>query len=155
MDRKREKDQSIRIERKDAGNPAAGETVAIPVVEEQVQIGKRVVETGTVRISKKVHEEEVTVDEPILHDEVDVERVPINKYVETPPPAVRHEGDTMVIPVLREEVVVQKRLLLVEELRITRRQDQTQFPQKVTLRKEEVSVDRLPNPPATPGAEDA
>jgi uncharacterized protein (TIGR02271 family) len=51
----------------------------------------------------------------------------------------------MIIPVLREEVVVEKRILLVEELRITKRQIQTNTPQQVTLRKEEVIVDRTSN----------
>lgn len=120
----------------------AGESASIPVIEEQLKVGKEVVETGKVHISKKVHEEEQMIDLPGSRDELDVERVTINKYVDAAPPAVRHEGDKMIIPVLREVAVVEKRLVLVEELHVTRRQVKTEDRQSVTLRKEEVNVDR-------------
>jgi len=113
----------------------------IPVVEEQVQVGKQVVESGAMRISKKVHEEEVTVNVPIIYNEHDVERVAVNKFVDAPPP-IRYEGNTMIIPVLEEVVVVEKRLRVVEELRVTARQVQTASSQQVTLLKEEVTVER-------------
>ncbi|ARS34811.1 YsnF/AvaK domain-containing protein [Pontibacter actiniarum] len=118
-------------------------TETIPVVEEELRVGKKEVETGRVRISKDVHEEQVEVDVPLTHEEIDVVRVAINQHVDTPPPPVRYEGDKMIIPVLKEEVVVQKRLVLVEELHVTRKQVQTHEKQQVTLRKEEVNVDRV------------
>lgn len=111
----------------------------IPVIEEKLQVDKKTVETGTVRIIKKVTEEEVTIDVPTAREEVEVERVPLNKYIETPP-SVRHEGETMIIPVIKE--VIEKRLVLVEEVRITRRKVQTEARQQVTLRKEKVVVER-------------
>jgi uncharacterized protein (TIGR02271 family) len=138
--------QEIRIEENHAHVPenrSAVQDTVVPVIEETVEIGKRVVETGKVRVSKSVHEEEVTVDLLVTREEVEVERVPVNQYVETPPPPVRYEGDAMIIPVLREVMVVEKRLLIVEELRITNRQVKTNTPQKVTLRKEEVNVDQV------------
>lgn len=116
------------------------QSTVIPVIEEQVRIGKQVVETGIVRIAKKVHEEEVAVDANLLQEEVEVEKVPVNQYVETAPPPVRYEGDVMIIPVLQEVVV--KRLLLVEEIRVTKRKIQTQVSQPVTLRREEITVER-------------
>ena len=121
----------------------ADERRVIPVIEERLKIDVYPVESGKVRISKEVHEEEVTVDVEALHEEVEVERIPLNQYVETPPPAVRYEGDTMIISVIREVAVVQKRLVLVEELRVKKRQVQTTTPDQVTLRKEEVKVERL------------
>jgi uncharacterized protein (TIGR02271 family) len=120
--------------------------VTIPVVEEQVQINKDVVETGRIRVSKSVHEEQRIVDVPTIQEEVHVERIPINQYVATPP-AVRYEGDTMIMPILQEVLVVEKRLLLVEEVRITKTQTETRTPQQVTLRKEEIHLQRVsPNP---------
>ena len=115
----------------------------IPVVEEQVHIDKQVVESGSVRITKVVSEQEVPIDIPLMHEEHDIKRVPINQYVESAPPPVRYEGDTMIIPVVREVLTVQKRLLVVEELHVTKSQVQTQESQQVTLRKEEVRVERL------------
>lgn len=118
--------------------------MVIPVIEEQWQVEKNMVETGKVLISKQVREENVQVDVPLASEEVDVQRVPVNQYLDTPPPAVRYDGDTMIVPVLREEIVVQKRLVLVEELRITKRRVQKQESQQVTLRREEVKIDRIP-----------
>ena len=117
-------------------------SLSIPVIEETIKIDKKVVETGKVRISKRVHEEEETVEVPESKEEVDIERISINQYVDTPPPAVRHEGDTMIIPVLKEVTVVEKRLLLVEEVRVTKRKIKSESTHRVSLRKEEVIVTR-------------
>jgi uncharacterized protein (TIGR02271 family) len=145
MNRISDLNQQPEFEQERTDNLKTGEAAVIPIIEEQWQVGKKIVETGRVVVSKKVHEEEVTVDVPIMHEEHDIERVTVNQYVDTAPPAVRYEGETMIIPVLREEVIVEKRILLVEELRITKRQIQTNTPQQVTLRKEEVIVDRTSN----------
>ncbi|MFD2998873.1 YsnF/AvaK domain-containing protein [Pontibacter toksunensis] len=122
-----------------AGQPSR----TIPVVEEQVRIDKKTVETGSVHVTKDVHEEEVIVDVPTVHEEVNVERVEINQYVDTPPPPVRYEGEVMIIPVLKEELVVMKRLKLVEELHVTKRRHETHEDQHIILRKEEVKVSRV------------
>ncbi|TXK47962.1 DUF2382 domain-containing protein [Pontibacter qinzhouensis] len=115
----------------------------IPIIEERVEVGKRVVETGDVFISKSVHEDNVTVDLPTTKEHVHVERVPVNQYVDTPPAAVRHEGDTMIIPVIREELVVVKKLFVVEELHITKKLETTHDSEQVTLLKEEIHVNRV------------
>jgi uncharacterized protein (TIGR02271 family) len=142
FDKQRELDRQKAMEQQPGENPIADQSASIPVIEEEIHVDKRIVEKGRVRIVKNVHEEEVTVDVPVVEDEMDIERVPVNKFVDTPPPAVRHEGDTMIIPVLKE--VIEKRIMVVEELRITRRQTHSNAPQQVTLRKEEVHVDRIP-----------
>lgn len=116
----------------------------IPVIEEKVKVDKKIVEKGKVHVSKQVHEEEVTVDEPFIYEEVDVKRVAMNISLDKKP-EVRYEGDTMIIPVVKEEVVVQKRLVLVEELHITKRKVEEHHPQQVTLRKEDVRVERSDN----------
>ena len=136
-------------ESREIGQPGNDQTRVIPVIEEQVLIGKKLVESGSVRVSKRVSEEKITVNMPLMHEEVDVEKVSVNQFVESAP-EVRYEGDTMIIPVLRE--VVEVRLFLVEELRVTRRRIETQHHQELTLRKEEVTVERIrsdsnrPNP---------
>ncbi len=117
------------------------------MIEEQVQIGKKEVETAKVHISKRVHEELKDVDIPAMHEEVEVERVAMNKIVEEAPPPVRYEGDKMIISVLKEEVVVQKKLVLVEELHVTKKQVETHRTEKMPLRKEEVTIERVkPHP---------
>lgn len=140
---RREFEQQPDGERRSDANVQSGKAVVVPVIEEKLQVSTKLVETGTVRITKKVHEEQVNVDAPVVYDKLDIERIPINEYVETAPPAVRYEGETMIVPILEEVVVVEKRLVLREELRITRHQVQTTVSQPVTLRKEEVTVDRV------------
>jgi uncharacterized protein (TIGR02271 family) len=117
----------------------------IPVIEEQVRVSKRMVETGKVHISKKVTEQQTSVSLPLIHEQFDVERVPVNQVVDTPPPAMRYEGDTTIIPVLREVMVVQKHYEIMEEIRITKRKTETTDTQQVSLRKEEVQVERRGN----------
>ena len=77
--------------------------------------------TGGVRLVKKVTEHEETVDLPLLRADVQVERVPINRVVLEAPPS-RQEGDTLIVPILEEVLVTEKRLMLKEEVRITRTQ---------------------------------
>ena len=116
--------------------------VVIPVVQEEIKVDKQVIETGKVRISKKISEHEELIDEPLRREEVSVERVPVNRYVDAPP-QVRQEGDTMIIPVVHEEIVVQKRLVLVEEMHVRKQITETHEPQRVTLLREDVEITRL------------
>jgi len=123
------------------GAEARGEVV-VPVVEEAVAVSKRKVETGRVRVHKTVRTTEQVVDEPLFREEVSVERVPIGRVVEA---AVepRQEGDTLIVPILEEVLVVEKRLMLKEEVRITRRRVEHRSAQTVTLRSEEATLERI------------
>jgi uncharacterized protein (TIGR02271 family) len=118
------------------------ERIVMPVVAETLDVQKRRVQTGGVRIKKVVHEREEVVDEPLMREEVQVKRVPINRVVEAPVP-VRHVGNTMIISLLEEVLVVEKRLMLKEELHITKGEIETYKPQRVTLRTEEAVVERV------------
>jgi uncharacterized protein (TIGR02271 family) len=119
-----------------------GEKLVIPVIAEEIAVGKQVVESGKVRISKRISEHEELVDVPLFREEVRVERVPVNLFVEALPP-VRQEGDTMIIPVVEEQIVIQKKLLLVEELRVRKEVVEHHQPQTVNVRKEEVEIKRI------------
>lgn len=114
----------------------------IPVLAEEVEITKQQVTKGRVQVSKQVHEREEVIDEPILQEEVQVKRVPVDRMVDTPP-EIRYEGNTIIIPVLEEVLVVEKRLRLKEEVQITRVQKEVHAPQQVTVREETVDVKRL------------
>jgi uncharacterized protein (TIGR02271 family) len=119
-----------------------GKKLVIPVIAEEIAVGKQVVESGKVRISKRISEHEELVDVPLFREEVRVERVPVNLFVEALPP-VRQEGDTMIIPVVEEQIVIQKKLLLVEELRVRKEVVEHHQPQTVNVRKEEVEIKRI------------
>jgi uncharacterized protein (TIGR02271 family) len=120
----------------------SSETLVVPVIVEELEVQKRTVETGKVRITKVVHERETIVDEPFFRDEIEVECVLIDRAVDAPVP-VRYEDNTMIVPIMEEVLVVEKRLLLKEELYIRKRRVETHRPQQVILRSEEVCVERL------------
>jgi uncharacterized protein (TIGR02271 family) len=98
------------------GNTVAdqGEGLVIPVLAEQLQIARQQVVTGGVRVRKTVHERVETIDQPVMEEHVDVERVAINRFIDQAP-AVRYEGDVMVVPLLEEVIVVEKRLVCAKK----------------------------------------
>lgn len=120
------------------------EQTVIPVVEETVELGHRLVDTGRgVRITKHITEREAHIDDPLMHEEVTVERVPIDMLVSGPEPTQHYEGDTLVIPVLEEVLVLEKRVRLKEEVRVTRRAHREDTTQHVRLHSEDVSVEEF------------
>jgi uncharacterized protein (TIGR02271 family) len=120
----------------------SGDTVVVPVIAEELDVRKRTVETGRVRITKVVREREELVDEPLLREEVFVERVPVNRIVEGTV-GVRYENGAMIVPLVEEVLVVEKRLMLKEELHITKRKFTEKQAQTITLRSEEAMVERI------------
>lgn len=121
--------------------------IIIPVIEEKLKIEKKVIETAKVHISKSVYEDTESYTVPFSEEHVIVERIPKNEYVDVMPPAIRYEGDVMIIPVLKEIAVVEKKIMLVEELRVTKMQTNRTEVREITLRKEEVEVHRTNTTP--------
>ena len=119
------------------------ELMVVPVLVEDLEVQKRLVETGKVRITKVVHEHETIVDEPLWHDNVTITRVPMQRVVDGPVP-VREENDTTIISVVEEVLVVEKRWMLREEIHLRRQRSETHQPQRITLRSEEVQIERVP-----------
>ena len=116
----------------------------VPVLAESVMLGKRRVDQGGYRISKHVADRVEAVEVDLVHQDVTVERRPIDRPLASDESAVpRYEGNTYVIPVVREILVTEKRLVLVEEIRITTTEQHETELQHVTLREEEVAVVRL------------
>jgi uncharacterized protein (TIGR02271 family) len=127
-----------------AASVAAQPSVTVPRIEESLEVGRRVVSGGGLRISKTIETREAVVDEPLLRDALQVERVAIGRLLDgDQPPPTRHEGDTLVIPVVEEVLVVERRLLLKEELRVLRTRETFHAPQRVELRGERVTVTRI------------
>lgn len=113
----------------------------IPIIEETAVLKKEIVESGKVLISKRISEHEKVIDEPLLKERVSVERISVNRFIETAP-EIRYDGDTMIIPVVEEQLILQKRLCLVEELHVKKQMIETHKPQTVVLRKENIDVKR-------------
>lgn len=122
------------------GEPA--ETV-IPLLEEHLRLGKRVRETGRVRVSVTTGAEARRIEETLRSKLVEIERVPVGRTVAEAPP-VREEGDTLVIPVLEEVLVVERRLVLREEVRLRLRVEERRHAEEVTLRRQSAAIERLP-----------
>ena len=114
----------------------------IPIIEEELLVEKRVVESGGVTVSKHVHEHEEVIDEPLRQEQVTVEHHPVNQRVETAP-SIRREGTILIIPIVEEVLVIEKQLVLKEEIHITMQQTEVRQPQTVKLRREEAIVERL------------
>ena len=105
-------------------------------------VRKRRKVTGAVRVRTEVRTAEEIVDAPLAVEQVEVERRPLDRWLDAPVP-VRREGDTTVITLHEEVVVVEKRLRATEEVRITRRTSTRHAEERVSLRREEAVVERL------------
>lgn len=122
--------------------PFEKESITVPRIEEEMHVGKKIIESGKVHIHKLVKEHQELVDIPLLKEEVKIERLQKNEFVSTAPPPVRQEGDTTIISVLEEVTIIEKRILLVEEVHITKNQVHEKLSHEVTLLKEEINIER-------------
>jgi uncharacterized protein (TIGR02271 family) len=119
-------------------------SMRVPVLEETLEVQKAPVDQGGYRLVKEVSTREQLVDELLRDQRVDIERRPIGRQLEgSAVPEPRYDGDTLVIPVIEEILVTEKRLVLVEEVRVTRVEGTHRQPQTVTLRKEDIAIERL------------
>ena len=114
---------------------------AIPLAEEVAAVSVRRVATGRVEVRTLTDTFEETVRATLGQETVEVTRVPIDRQVETAP-AIRTEGDVTIVPVLEEILVVEKRLVLKEEIHIRRTTRTEQFETPVTLRRQRAVVER-------------
>jgi uncharacterized protein (TIGR02271 family) len=115
----------------------------LPIFEEQAAVRKHRVATGRVRVRTETESEHVVVPADLAGEAADVERIPIGAEIDEVP-LVRTEGDTTVIPVVEEILVVEKRLVLKEEIHIRRRPTRETVEVPVTLRRQRAQVERLP-----------
>lgn len=126
-----------------AGQPVhSSDHEVIALAAEELKVSKRQVTRGRVVVRKEVLTHEAVVDDPLLLERLEVNRVPINALVDAAEPP-RTEGDTTIIPFYEEVLVVEKRLLLSEELHVTRHRSERREPQRVTLRREEAVIEHL------------
>lgn len=113
----------------------------IPLAEERLIVRKEEVETGRIRVRTLVDEQETIVREQLTHAEVEIERVPMDVQVDAVPP-VREEDGVTVIPVVREVLVVQKHLILTEEVRLRRVTRTEDHAEPVKLRTQRAEIER-------------
>lgn len=132
---------------------AAGPTVVVPLLEEEASVRKRERVTERVRVQALTDTIETVVHEQLAHDDVTIDRVACDRVVEagSPVPQIRVEDGVTIIPVLEERLVVEKRLVLKEELRVVRRSTTEPVEVPVTLRRQHAAVERIaPAEPQSP-----
>ncbi len=124
-------------------------TLTLPLLAEALVVARRRMH-GTVRVATVTHEHEQIVDEALTHERVEIERVPLGRTVDAVPP-VREEGDTTIFPVVEEVVVVERRLVLKEEIRIRCLRSTERHQETVTLRTQDAVITRTEAVPQPAG----
>ncbi len=112
----------------------------LPLHVETIDVSRRKIET-VVRAARTTQLREVHVDEPVAIERIEVERVPIGRQVDAAPP-VREEGDTTILSIVEEVVVVEVRLMLKEEVRLRRVRTTERHVETVIVREQKVAVTR-------------
>ena len=120
----------------------ATQSPAFPLHAEELSVSRQQIAGDTVQVSIVTREGEGVVDEMLNHERVEIDRVPIGRPVDAIPP-VRQEGETTILPVVEEIIVVRRRLILKEEVRIKRLHVSERHQEAVVLRKQEAVITRM------------
>jgi uncharacterized protein (TIGR02271 family) len=129
---------------KGEGQPAGSirQEGVIPVLSEELIVHKKPVQTGGVRVNRRVLEHEETIELPLLKENVDVRRVVIDREVDGPLP-VRRDGETTIIPIVEEVLVVEKRYRLKEEIHVSRIAREELHRERVTVCRQEAEIEEF------------
>jgi stress response protein YsnF len=121
----------------------SSEAEVIARAEEEVRLDKRMVTTGKVRVRTIVDVETELAKATLDGETVEVTRVPIDRIVDQAP-GIRVEDNVTIIPVLEEVLIVEKRLVLKEEVHIRKLATTEDVEIPVELRKQHAVIERLP-----------
>ncbi|MBJ3786994.1 YsnF/AvaK domain-containing protein [Devosia sediminis] len=114
----------------------------LEIVSERATLAKREVVTGKVRVETRTEHHDELVTAALRSEAVDVERVPVNREVDEAP-AIRTEGDVTIVPIVEEILIVEKRLVLKEELHIRRTVSHETVETSIDLREQHAVIERL------------
>ena len=117
----------------------------LQVLEETLTVSKRRRSMGSVRVGIRTETVAASAEVDLDRYAVEVTRVPVGRVV-IEAPDVRAEGDTTIIPVVEERMVVVKQLFLVEEVHIRHVLEREIVRELVTLRQQRAVVERLDPP---------
>ena len=122
----------------------------ISLQSEEVTVSRHEVAGDTVRIGTVTREHDHHINESLTHTRVDIERVPVGRLIESVPP-IRDEGDTTVLSVVEEVIVIERRLIPKEEVRIRRVLVAERYQDIVAARHQDVTINRIEAPSAGGG----
>ncbi|PWC41439.1 DUF2382 domain-containing protein [Azospirillum sp. TSO22-1] len=116
----------------------------LPLHTEEVVVARRNTAGDTVRVAIVTREHERLVDEELTHERVEIDRVVVGRVVDAVPP-IREDGDLTIIPVVEEEVVVvvERRLVLREEIHMRRVRVTERHRETVTVRRQDAEISRV------------
>ena len=123
----------------DAAQTGAEDVQGFKLREEQLRAQKHPVETGEARLRKDVVSEQQSMDVPVTHEEVYIERRPASGQPSDEPIG---EGETYRVPVREEQVTTSKQTVETGEVAIGKRQAQETQQVSDTVRREEAHVER-------------
>ncbi|MGC2658098.1 MAG: YsnF/AvaK domain-containing protein [Bryobacteraceae bacterium] len=114
----------------------------IPVVAERLSAEAAPVQTGAVRVTKRVIGEDQVVEQQLRKEHAEIKRIRVNRPVDGPQEPYR-SGNTLIIPVMAEVIQIEKRLVVAEEIHITKYEDLETVTQDITVSHEEAEVQRF------------
>jgi uncharacterized protein (TIGR02271 family) len=123
-------------------NVGANTSESIPVVEEQLQVGKRRVLRGGVRVVSRVVEQPVEENLQLQEERVRVERRPVNRAATEADFATGRE-QVIEVEEFAEQPVVAKQARVVEEVRVGKEVSQRSETVRDTVRRTEVDVEPI------------
>ena len=138
-----------------AGSGAPQDEVRLSAVQEELEVGVRTTETGSVRVRKVVHEEMTPLSLRLHEQHVEVTHIPVNRPAEERAEP-RRDGDTLIIPIYEYVPVVTMQLTLKEEVHIKTTETERDVVHHVLTHAEELVVERregpdgkwMPDPPS-------
>ena len=128
------------------------ESPFLPVAEERLTVSARREVTGRVRVLVETLTEDVPVRAELQGERVEVTRVPIGREI-AERPDIRTEGPVTILPVVEEILIVERRLMLREEIHLRRVAEVEAVDTTVPLRRQTVRVERDDIPPTQPQKE--
>jgi len=117
--------------------------VKIPVVEEELRVGKREVEGGGVRVNTRVEEVPVNEQVTLREETVDVHRRPVDRAV-TDADINNFQEGTFEVRERAEEAVIDKQARVVEEVHIKKQAEEHTETISDTVRRTDVDVEQIP-----------
>jgi uncharacterized protein (TIGR02271 family) len=129
-------------EYKDRYESIAEDTIEVPIFEEELEVNKTMRSAGQVTVRKVVHSELKHLTVPLLHEDVVIERVKLDREA-----AGRFNSDesfkdsTVSMQLMDEEAEITKRPVVREEVRLSKTRNIEEKELSGEIRKEDVEVD--------------
>lgn len=116
--------------------------VVVPVIAEELHPDAVPVQTGGVRVTKRVEPHDEILQQELRKGRVEVRRVKTDRVVDGPQ-AVQRTGNTLIVPVVSEVLHIEKRWVVTEEIHITQLEERESVEQSVTVNRERAYIERL------------